>query len=167
MIAKANQPFLAWLLVFLLPTTTVVTAQPEFPHSDIDPASDLRTVIILAGYPCKSVVEYSQPIDSTYHVSCDANRHYRVHVSEEEVVTVHKRSDPAAPASQDELSHDELMKKHLLSVVNLAGHDCAAVSSYERHESNGHTVTCEDQSVYRIHVTPEGRVAVDKHPINK
>jgi hypothetical protein len=163
--AKAKWQFLAWLLVFLLPSTSIVTAQPEFPQSDIDPESDLRTVIILAGYPCKSVVEYSQPIDSAYHVSCDADRHYHIHVSEEEGVKVHRRSDPAAPGSQDELSHDELMKKHLLSVVNLAGHDCAGVSSYERHESNGHIVTCEDQTVYRISVTPEGRVVVDEHPI--
>lgn len=28
-------------------------------------------------------------------------------------------------------------------------------------------VTCDDQSIYRIHVTPEGRVGVDRHPIDK
>jgi len=167
MIAKSNRQFIAWLLVLLLPSTSVVTAQPEIPQSDIDPESDLRTVIILAGYPCKSVMEFSPPIDSTYQVSCDDDRHYRIHVSEEEGVTVHRRYDPAGPEPQNEMSHDELMKKHLLSVVNLAGHDCAGVSNYERHESNGHTVTCEDQTVYRIHVTPEGRVAVDKHPIKQ
>jgi hypothetical protein len=146
---------------------SVIGTQPEHPPSDIDPASDLRTVIILAGYLCNSVVEYSQEIDSAYHVSCDADRHYRVHVSEEEDVIVRRRSDPVASVSQDDMSHDELMKKHLLSVVNLAGHDCAGLSSYERYGSDGHLVTCENQTVYRIQVTPDGRVAVGEHAIKK
>jgi len=144
---------------------SVVGAQPVRPQSDIDPASDLRTVINLEGYSCNAVIAFSQPIDSAYQVSCGADGHYRVHVNEEEDVIVQRGADSVAPVSQREMSHDELMKKHLLSVVNLAGHDCAALSSYERDESNSHLVTCEDQTVYRMHVTPEGRVNVDKNPI--
>ncbi len=146
---------------------SVAAAQPVRPQSEVDPANDLRTVIILAGYSCKTIVAYSQPIDSAYQVSCGGDEHYRVHVNEQDDVLVHRRSDQVAPESQDEMSHDELMKKHLLAVVNLAGHDCAGLSSYERHESNGHLVTCEDQTVYRVQVTPEGRVKVDEHPIKK
>jgi hypothetical protein len=142
---------------------SIVGAQPEPSQSDVDPASDLRTVIILAGYPCNSVVEYSQATDSAYHVSCGTSRLYRVYVSEEEDVIVRRRSDPVASVSQDEMSHDQVMQQHLLSVVNLAGHDCAGLSSYERYGSNGDLVTCEDRTVYRIQVTPEGRVAVGEH----
>jgi len=144
---------------------SVVGAQPVRPQSDVDPSSDLRTVINLAGYSCNTVIAFSQPIESAYQVSCGADEHYRVHVNEEEDVTVQRGSDSVVPMSHREMSHNELMKKHLLSVVNLAGHDCAALSSYERYESNGHLVTCEDQTVYRVQVTPEGRVNVDKNPI--
>ena len=146
---------------------SIVSAPPDSPQSDVDPASDLRTVIILAGYACKSVVEYSRTADSAYQVSCDADRHYRVHVDEEKDVIVHRRSDSGATEPPDEMSHDELMKKHLLSVVNLAGHDCAGLSSYERYGFNSQLVTCENQAVYRIQVTPEGRVAVAEHPTRK
>jgi len=59
------------------------------------------------------------------------------------------------------------MKRHLFAIVNLAGHSCDAVLDYERHGPRESLVTCQDYSVYRIHVTPEGRVTVDKHPIEK
>jgi len=163
----SNEEKFANMMGIAVISTQPEQAQTEQVQSDIDPGSDLRTVIILAGYPCKSVVEYSQVIDSAYHVSCGTDRLYRVHVSEEEDVIVHKQSHQAVRGPQDEVSHDELMKKHLLSVVNLAGHDCSGLSSYERYQSNGHLVTCEDQTVYRVQVTPEGRVKVDKHPIKK
>jgi hypothetical protein len=59
------------------------------------------------------------------------------------------------------------MKRQLSAIVNLAGHDCTGVLSFERQGPKDSIVTCQDQSVFRIHVTPEGRVAVDKHPIEK
>jgi hypothetical protein len=59
------------------------------------------------------------------------------------------------------------MKKKLFSIVNLAGHRCASVLAYERRGPRDSLVTCDDQTIYRIYVTPEGRVAVEKHTPDK
>jgi len=61
--------------------------------------------------------------------------------------------------------HEDVMKRHLFSIVNLAGHQCTEVLSYERGDAEDNFVTCENHSTYRIYVTPEGRVAVDKHSV--
>jgi hypothetical protein len=34
--------------------------------------------------------------------------------------------------------------------------------SYDRRGPKDNVVTCEDQTVYRINITPEGRVGVEK-----
>ena len=50
----------------------------------------------------------------------------------------------------------------IASIVNLAGHDCVGIVSYENHKQGRSSVICEDRSVYRIQVTPESRVKVEK-----
>lgn len=160
--AKASRSSLVGLLLLMLLGASAATAQTNDSRSDVEPVDDLRTVIILAGYPCKSVVEFSQPAPSDYRVSCDAGRHYRVHISEEKAVLVDSGPGPSAAASQDEIDHDEFIKKQLFSIVNLSGYDCAGVLSYDRREPKDNVVTCEDQTVYRINITPEGRVGVEK-----
>lgn len=127
----------------------------------------MRIVIILAGYACRSVMKITQPNSTDYHVSCDADRRYRVHISEERGLQVADRSDPSATGSADQMEHEDVMKRHLFSIVNFAGHQCTGVLSYERRDANDNIVTCEDRSIYRIHVTPEGRVAVDKQSVDK
>jgi hypothetical protein len=125
--------------------------------------SDLRSVIVLAGYPCDSIVAFTNPIPSDYHVSCDADRLYRVHVSEEKRIVVENRSDPEGTASQTDSDHDAFMRRQLFAIVNLAGHECSRVVYHEVRGSRDSIVTCEDQTTYRVHVTPEGRVEVDRH----
>lgn len=151
------------LSLLILMSMPLVVAQTI----DEDLASDLRTVIVLAGYPCKKVVKHSQPNPSEYHVSCVADRNYRVRVSEDEQVLIESLSDPSATAKPSEVDHESFMKKKLFSIVNLAGHECEDVLAYERRGARESLVTCKDQTVYRIHVTPEGRLAVDKQPIDK
>ncbi len=142
-------------------------AQTNNPGTGVELANDLRTVVILSGYPCKSIPEISQPIPSEYHVSCDADTRYLVRISEEKAVLVESLSDPSVTESRDKVDHAQLVKKQLFSIVNLAGHECAGVLSYERLGPRGNIVLCEDQSMYRIHVTPEGRVTVKKQPVDK
>jgi hypothetical protein len=141
--------------------------QAQMLSGDVGLAEDLRTVIILAGYPCKQVSAHSQSDQSEYRVSCDVDRHYRVSISEEKRIVVEAQSGPAMEAVPGSAAHEEFMKRQLFAIVNLTGHDCEGVLSYERIGPKGHTVICEDQTVYRIHVTPEGRVAVEKQPIEK
>ena len=135
--------------------------------SNVDLVSDLRTVIILAGYPCRSITKITQPKGTDYHVSCDADRQYGVHISEERGLQVVNHSDPSATRAADEMDHEDVMKRHLFSIVNLAGHQCTEVLSYERGDAKDNFVTCENHSTYHIYVTPEGRVAVDKHSVEK
>lgn len=148
-------------------SSLTAVAQTTNHRSDAELVSDLRTVIILAGYPCHSVTVVNQPNQTDYHVSCDSDRNYRVHISEEKGVQVTNRSDPSAASPADALEHKDAMKKHLFSIVNFAGHECNGVVSYERLGAKGNIVTCEDNTTYRIHVTPEGRVAVDKQSVEK
>ena len=65
------------------------------------------------------------------------------------------------------VDHEQFVRKQLFSIVNLAGHECAGVLSYERLGPRDNIVICEGQTMYRIRVTPEGRVAVEKQPIDK
>lgn len=149
------------LLIFL--SVPLVIAQTD----DEALANDLRTVIILAGYPCAAVVEHSHPNPSEYQVSCTADKHYRVSVSEEKQVLVESLSDPSLTASRSRTDHESFMKRRLFSIVNLAGHECDDVLAYERRGARDSLVTCQDQTVYRIHVSPEGRLAVERQLIDK
>ena len=142
-------------------------AQTNNPGTDVELANDLRTVIILSGFPCKSIPEISQPTRSEYHVSCDADSHYRVRISEGKAVVVESLSEPSVTEFRDKVGHEQFVRKQLFSIVNLAGHECAGVLSYERLGPRDNIVICEGQSMYRIHVTPEGRVTFKKQPVDK
>lgn len=157
----------AWIFLFMTLIASTVSGQVNEPHSDVEVSDDLRTVIILAGYQCKEVTQFLQTGKSEYHVSCKIDNEYLVRVSEEKGVTVQIHSGPPKFTSQRDTEHDAFMKRQLSAVVNLAGHDCAGVLSYERHGPKDNIVTCQDQTVFRIHVTPEGRVAVEKQPVEK
>ena len=128
---------------------------------------DLRAVIILAGYPCSKVGKITQTRTDDYQVSCIPDRQYRVRISEEEKVLVESLSDPSQKIATDDESHQDFMKRKLFSIVNLAGHHCASVLAYERRGPRDSLVTCDDQTIYRIYVTPEGRVNVDKQTLDK
>ena len=135
--------------------------------TNVELADDLRTVIILAGYQCVRVMKYTQNEPSDYQVSCDMDRFYRVHVSEEKELVVEDQSAPSRKTPADGTEHERFMKRQLSSIVNLAGHSCAGVLAYERRGPKDNIVTCLDLSVFRIHVTPEGRVEVDKQAVEK
>lgn len=155
------------LIAAVIICLSATTGRSAWSETDAEVANDLRTVIILAGYRCMEVVEFSQPVPSEYHVSCDADRLYRVRVREDNKVTVESRSHPSPRTSTADRFHEEFVEKQLFAIVNLSGHDCAGVSSYRRGERHENFVTCEDDKTYRIHVTPEGRIAVDKLLIEK
>ena len=152
------------LVVHVLAWTSTPTFAEE---SNIDLSEDLRTVIILAGYQCAQVTGHTQSKPSDYEVSCDMDRLYRVRVSEEKELIVEDRSGLSGAATADDTEHERFMKRQLSSIVNLAGHSCAGVLSFERHGPRDNIVTCLDLSVFRIHVTPEGRVKVDKQTVEK
>ncbi len=164
---KAPATSIALFVAPMLLGISVAVGQTSTHQSDEELAEDLRTVIILAGYQCKEVAEISTPTPTDYVVSCSAGRLYRVRISDERKVVVDSQSGQPATASATDTDHERSMNRHLFAIVNLSGHDCASVLSYERHGPSDSFVTCEDQTVYRIHVTPEGRVAVDKSPIDK
>jgi hypothetical protein len=153
--------------LLILASIPLAVAQTSNGGNDQALASDLRNVVILAGYPCTDVVEHSHPSPTEYHVSCTVDRHYRVRVSEAQEVLVESLSDPLAGAAPSEADHESFIKKKLFSIVNLAGRKCDEVLSYERRGPRDHLVICEDLTVYRVHVTPEGRLAVDEHPTDK
>lgn len=161
------QPARAWLMLVLF----VIASAPMKPTTaatiDRELAEDLRTVIVLAGHQCARVIEYTQTAQSDYRVSCAMDRLYRVHVSEEKELIVEDQSASSQAISADDTEHEKFMKRQLSAIVNLAGHDCAGVLSFERRGPKDNIVTCVDQSVFRIRVTPEGRVAVEKQTVEK
>ena len=124
---------------------------------------DLRSVIVLAGYPCRAIESYTHPSPNDYHVWCDADRQYGVHVSEEKEVIVESRTAAADAAPGEPTTHEAIMQRHLFAIVNLAGHECERVLDFARLGPRESIVRCEDDSAYRIRVTPEGRVSVDPH----
>jgi len=136
---------------------------------DVDVAltDDLRTVIVLAGYPCNTVTSYSKPDQNDYRVSCDMDRLYLVSISEEKELVVIDQSSTPQDVSRTGTEHEEFMKRQLSAIVNLSGHECVRVLSFEQRGPKDSVVTCHDLSVFRIHVTPEGRVAVDKQSVEK
>jgi len=164
---KLRRPAFLLFLLLMLPGVSAVATQTTYPGTDLELATDLRTVIILSGYPCKSILGFSQPTPSEYHVSCDTDTRYRVRISEQKAVRVDSLSDPSTTKPRDKIDHEKFVRKQLFSIVNLAGHECAGVLSYERSGPRGNLVICEGQVVYRIHVTPEGQIAVEKRPIEK
>lgn len=154
-----------FLLVFA--GSRAVCAQADEPGSNVTLEEDLRAVIILAGYPCERVGKVSRTRSTEYHVSCPPDRQYRVQISEEERVLVENLSDPSRSTTPDDESHEAFMKRKLFSVINLAGHRCNSVLAYEYRGPRDNLVTCEDQTIYRIHVTPEGHIAVDEQTLDK
>lgn len=153
--------------LLILLSMPVAVAQTSRGGNDEALASDLRNVVILAGYPCTAVVEHWHPNPSDYHVSCAADRHYKVRVSKEKEVLVESLSDPLASTVPSEIDHESFIKKKLFSIINLAGRKCNEVLSYERRGPRDNLLICKDFTAYRIHVTPEGRLAVDEHPTAK
>lgn len=127
-----------------------------------DIRDDLRTVVILAGYPCHSVVDYSAPAQDEYHLTCDADRHYGVRISEEDGIRVRNRSNPGDSGAGAGEGHQAFMQRQLFAIVNLAGHDCDSVLSYTHAGPRESVVVCGNQAAYRIRVTPEGRIAVKR-----
>lgn len=55
----------------------------------------------------------------------------------------------------------------LSAIVKLSGHGFGGVLSKERSGPKDSSATCQDPTVFRIHVTPEGRVVVEKQPVEK
>lgn len=147
----------------LLLAGPAATAQPD----ERQLGRDLRSVIILAGYPCRAIESYTHPNPNDYHVWCAADRQYGVHVSEEKGVIVESRTGAADAAPRDLTTHEAIMQRHLFAIVNLAGHECGRVLDFERRGPRDSIVRCEDDSAYRIRVTPEGRVSVDPHTDDK
>lgn len=162
-----GQSYRICLPLLMVMAMSTVSAQTSAGRADEELAKDLRTVIVLAGYQCKEITEHSQPNQSDYLVSCDLDRHYLVRISKETGLVVENQSDPSTTVSQQSTEHEEFMKRQLSAIVNLTGHDCAGVLSFERQGPRDSIVTCQDQSVFRIYVTREGRVAVDEHPVEK
>lgn len=154
-------------LVVAVSVNSLVYAQTGQPGGEVTLEEDLRAVIILAGYPCHRISRVSRTETSDYLVSCVPDEQYRVQVSEEEKVIVESLSDPSRMAPPGDESHEAFMKRKLFSILNLAGHRCASVLAYEHRGPRDSLVTCEDQTIYRIHVTPEGRVAVDERTLDK
>lgn len=150
------------LAVYLLLMAGVSPSQAMGQDSEVDLSSDLHTVIMLAAYPCKSIVSISQKARMSYQVSCSGDRQYFINVDEQEMLQVGEKAMPDGTAMLGDLDHVGFMKKQFFSIINLAGHDCDKILSYERAESNDHIVTCTEQLIYRVHVTPVGQVAVDK-----
>jgi len=157
----------AWVLSLMSLVAHMAIAQTGDRGSALELADDLRTFIIVEGYQCMKVSNILQINPSEYHVSCNADRQYLVRVSREKELVVESRSEPSKFPVQTDTEHDAFMKKQLSAIVNLAGHDCAGVVSYERQAKKGNIVTCKDQTMFRIYVTPEGRVAVERQQIAK
>lgn len=147
--------------------SAVTLAQSNRHADDEELRRDLRAVIILAGYPCRSIDSFSHPNPSDYDVSCSSDLRYRVHVSEDRGVVVQSPSEAAGAVPEAGIGHDAFMRRQYFAILNLAGHPCDRVLSFERRGPRESLVACDDQTVYRIHVTPEGRVAVEKHPVAK
>ena len=154
---------LIFLAGYLLLMAGISPSQATGQGSEVDLSSDLRTVIILAAYPCKSIVGISQKAPRSYEVSCSGGRQYLIHVDEQEMLQVGEKAMSDGTALPDGLDHVDFMKRQFFSIINLAGHNCDNILSYETAENNGHIVTCMGQLIYRIHVTPVGQVAVDMH----
>lgn len=156
-----------WVLLLMAMFASATVGQTGVVPADEALTDDLRTVIVLAGYQCNNVVEHSRPNQSDYHVSCDMDRHYLVSVSEEKGLVISDRSSAPQDISQKGTDHEEFMKRQLFAILNLSGHMCAEVLSFERKGPKDNIVTCHDQTVFRIHVTPEGRLTVDPQPVEK
>jgi hypothetical protein len=157
----------AWQLLVAIILTAGIIEQSSAADVDVALTDDLRTVIVLAGYPCNTVTGYSKPNQTDYRVSCDMDRIYLVSISEEKELVVIDKSSTPQDVSRTGTEHEEFMKRQLSAIVNLSGHECVRVLSFERRGPKDNLVTCHDLSVYRIHVTPEGRVAVDRQSVEK
>jgi hypothetical protein len=67
----------------------------------------------------------------------------------------------AAPAGAAE---DPALLKDLTAVIALQGQPCGKVIAAVTRTENDHLATCQDGSRYRITLSPEGRVLVQKQP---
>ena len=154
-------------MLLALAGNPAASAQTGQPDSEVSLEEDLRAVIILAGYPCKRVGGVTRTDPSDYHVSCVPDRRYRIRVSEEEKLLVESLTEPSTATASGDQSHEDFMKRKFFSILNLAGQPCASVVAYEYRGPRENLVTCDDQTIYRIHVTPEGRLAVDPQKVDK
>jgi len=57
---------------------------------------------------------------------------------------------------------DEALKKDLTAVIALHGLPCGKVVAVTVLAESDYAASCEDRNRYRVHLTAEGRVVVDK-----
>ena len=66
---------------------------------------------------------------------------------------------PTANA-EEPLSHDEVVKKDLFTVITLHGVHCEKVIAYEKISDQDYVATCKNGNWYRVQVSADGRVNV-------
>jgi hypothetical protein len=65
----------------------------------------------------------------------------------------------AAPSSA---ADDEAIKKDLTAVIALHGRPCGKVVAVKVLAESDYNASCEDGNRYHVHLSPEGRVMVEK-----
>jgi len=129
--------------------------------SEVYDTEDMQRVIQMAGFPCTAITNLAKTTPSIFKVNCSVGQRYEIDVSEESIqVRSLTAIAPAAPAETSR--HAKIMKTQFAAIVNLSGHECAGVVTWEHLENAGDRVTCSDDTVYIISVKPEGRVEVRK-----
>jgi len=62
--------------------------------------------------------------------------------------------------SQENLSHDEVVKRDLFIVITLHGIHCKSVIGYEKINDQNYVANCETGGQFNVHVSEDGRVIV-------
>jgi hypothetical protein len=57
-------------------------------------------------------------------------------------------------------SHEDIVKRDLLTIIDSLGSPCGQVLNYESMEELGYTVHCSSGDQYFISVNPQGRVDI-------
>lgn len=66
-----------------------------------------------------------------------------------------------AGCADPEMTHEEIVREDLLTIIEELGTPCGRVVEHEVRDELAYTVRCETGEEFRISVNPEGRVQVD------
>jgi len=140
---------------------TMVTAPVLAAEHETVSKTDLLAALTLAGHYCGEVTAVTTEGPRRYRVTCRTGSDLRVMVTEDnrlQLIDITTGSGQTVPGPEP---HESTVRRHLFSIINLAGQNCDSVKVIERTSKLNYRVHCKNDSSFSVYLAADGRVVVE------
>jgi len=167
-----------FFLLYMSMGFTTVSAE-ETGH-DILIANDIDIALTLQGIDCDGISKLEQSDKDSYDVVCESGGSFSVSQGEGGVLSVVDQLtgialksigtilsvvpliDQIFQQSNESTEQDAEVARSLFSIIELSGYKCDVITGVVRNTVDDHIVSCVSGQSYRVYITADGLVAVDK-----